>query len=140
MAVKSRNNRNKNNKKINNSSKNNNKQQGLKDIKKIKNHVDVILQTTQEETPSSLVFLDLTHPHIEELEGEEDLQHERQFTSTHDLAELMLYSFVDNTPHVADLLWSKQLLDQDSFLTLTSEQEWSEVPFVNFSTHEPLLC
>lgn len=133
MAVKSRNNR-KNNKKIN-SNKNNNKQ-GLKDIKKM-NHVDVIPIAAAE---PPLVFLDLTHPHIEEQEGEENLQHERLFTSTHDLAELMLYSFVDNTPHVADLLWSKQLLDQESFLTLTSEQEWSEEPFINFSTHEPLLC
>jgi hypothetical protein len=121
MAVKSRNNK-KNNKKTN--IKNN--KQALN--KKMTNHVDVV----------PLVFLDLTQANIEE--GEENLQHERLFTSTHDLAELMLYSFVDNTPHVADLLWSKQLLDQEDFLTLTDEQDWSEIPFIDFSTHEPLLC
>ncbi|KAI7903551.1 uncharacterized protein BX663DRAFT_506864 [Cokeromyces recurvatus] len=77
-------------------------------------------------------FLNLTcNSHHQEEE-------EKTFSSTHDLAEMMLYAFVDNTPSVADLLWSKQLLQQDDFLKLTPDnQEWDEEQVITFSTHEP---
>jgi hypothetical protein len=60
-----------------------------------------------------------------------------QEPSTHDLAELMLYSFVDSSPYVADFIYSKQLLKQGEFLTLTDEKDWLDVPTIEFSTHEP---
>ncbi|KAI8645745.1 hypothetical protein BD408DRAFT_411456 [Parasitella parasitica] len=63
--------------------------------------------------------------------------HHRETTSTHDLAEMILYSFVDDAPTVADLLWSKQQQSQGEFLALTDEQEWSQLPVVDYSTHEP---
>ncbi|KAI8090126.1 uncharacterized protein B0P05DRAFT_529458 [Gilbertella persicaria] len=63
---------------------------------------------------------------------------EQETISTHDAAEFMIYAHVDSFPSVADLLWSKQQLGQGEFLKLTAEQEWSELPSIVFSTHEPL--
>lgn len=63
--------------------------------------------------------------------------HQNEPNSTHDLAEMMIYAFVDDAPSVADLLWSKQQLNQGEFLKLTDEQEWSQLPIVDYSTHEP---
>ncbi|KAI9484078.1 MAG: hypothetical protein EXX96DRAFT_164534 [Benjaminiella poitrasii] len=81
----------------------------------------------------SYVFLNLTSnsQHYEEEAG--------AFfsSSTHDLAEKMLYAYVDNNPSVADLLWSKQQLQQGEFLKLTDGQEWDQAPVSSFSTHEP---
>ncbi|OAC98478.1 hypothetical protein MUCCIDRAFT_115390 [Mucor lusitanicus CBS 277.49] len=51
--------------------------------------------------------------------------------------EMMIYAYVDDSPSVADLLWSKQQLNQGEFLKLTDEQEWSQLPTVDYSTHEP---
>ncbi|CAO3690728.1 unnamed protein product [Rhizopus stolonifer] len=56
--------------------------------------------------------------------------------STHDLAETMIYSFVDNTPHVADLLWTKQQLGQNGFLTLAADMEHEHEDKSSHSTHE----
>jgi hypothetical protein len=78
------------------------------------------------------VFLNLTC--AREAEEEHDNHH---LGSTHDYAESMLYAFVDNSEPVADLLWAKQLLKQGEFLKLTDENEWSELPTITFSTHEP---
>ncbi|KAI8994747.1 hypothetical protein BDB01DRAFT_773941 [Pilobolus umbonatus] len=85
-------------------------------------------ETKENET----VFLDLTSSTEEELYFD---WHE--LPSTHDGAEMVLYSFVDTTPDVADLIWSKQQLKQGEFLTLTDGQEDEEVPSVGYSTHEP---
>lgn len=82
------------------------------------------------------VFLNLTCTREqEEMYFDQDL-----FPSTHDAAEMMLYAYVDSTPCVADLLWSKQQQGQDYFLKLTDEQHWEELPSLDFSTHEPRLC
>jgi hypothetical protein len=80
-----------------------------------------------------LVFMDLTC----DRELEYDLYEQHLSPSTHDLAELMLYSFVDSSPYVADLIYSKQLLKQGEFLTLTDEKDWADMPTIEFSTHEP---
>lgn len=81
------------------------------------------------------VFLNLTCTREqEEMYFDQDL-----FPSTHDAAEMMLYAYVDSTPCVADLLWSKQQQGQDHFLKLTDEQHWEELPTFDFSTHEPRL-
>lgn len=66
-----------------------------------------------------MMYLDLTCNRSKGQEGEQ----EKMLCSTHDWAETMIYSFVDNSPHVADLLWSKQQLGQSEFLKLTPETE-----------------
>jgi hypothetical protein len=80
-----------------------------------------------------LVFLNLTCTR----EQEEHYFDTDEFPSTHDAAEMMLYAYVDDSPSVADLLWTKKQQGQDQFLTLTDEQEWAELPLFNYSTHDP---
>lgn len=80
-----------------------------------------------------LVFMDLTC----DRDHEYDIDEEHISPSTHDLAEFMLYSFVDSSPYVADLIYSKQVLKQGEFLTLTDGRDWSDEPTIEFSTHEP---
>ncbi|CAO3654528.1 unnamed protein product [Mucor fragilis] len=81
-------------------------------------------------------FLNLTcgNSHHEDAHHHQD---QKEPSSTHDLAEIMIYAYVDASPSVADLLWSKQQLNQGEFLKLTDEQEWSQLPTVDYSTHEP---
>ncbi|KAF1802327.1 hypothetical protein V8B55DRAFT_1479123 [Mucor lusitanicus] len=81
-----------------------------------------------------VVFLNLTCGNNSH---HEDVHHHQEPNSTHDLAEMMIYAYVDDSPSVADLLWSKQQLNQGEFLKLTDEQEWSQLPTVDYSTHEP---
>ncbi|KAG1142305.1 hypothetical protein G6F37_008258 [Rhizopus arrhizus] len=75
--------------------------------------------TAKYTTEDQMVYLDLT---CNRSKGQENEQ-EKMLCSTHDCAETMIYSFVDNSPHVADLLWSKQQLGQSEFLKLTPETE-----------------
>ena len=82
---------------------------------------------------TGFVFLNLTCTR-QELE-----EYHQVGPSTHDAAETMLYAYVDSSPSVADLLWSKQQLGQDHFLKLTDDQQWLDLPAFDFSTHEPLL-
>lgn len=85
---------------------------------------------------NELTFLNLTCTR----EQEEHYFDQDMFPSTHDAAEMMLYAYVDSSPSVADLLWSKQQLGQGQFLTLTTEhQEQEELPLFNYSTHDPSL-
>ncbi|CEP19908.1 hypothetical protein [Parasitella parasitica] len=85
-----------------------------------------------------VVFLNLTCSGGGEEQDNHYQDNRTETISTHDLAEMMLYSFVDDAPTVADLLWSKQQLNQGEFLKLTDEQEWSQLPVVDYSTHEPV--
>ncbi|KAL9548682.1 hypothetical protein MBANPS3_005570 [Mucor bainieri] len=58
-----------------------------------------------------VVFLNLTcgNSHHEDAHHHQD---HKEPNSTHDLAEIMIYAYVDDSPSVADLLWSKQQLNQ----------------------------
>jgi hypothetical protein len=80
------------------------------------------------------IFLDLTCNRLIQQEGQE----KEKSSSTHDDAENVLYSFVDNSPSVADLLWSKKQLGQGEFLTLASETEEDMLDqnMIYPSTHE----
>ncbi|CEG72054.1 Putative Nutrient and stress factor 1 [Rhizopus microsporus] len=91
---------------------------------------------------NSIVYLDLTCSRQGHDQGDED--EDIVSPSTHDYAETMLYSFVDNSPHVADLLWSKQQLGQSAFLKLapeTNEELVLEIPHPtpSISTHDICL-
>ncbi|KAI9277442.1 hypothetical protein BY458DRAFT_504992 [Sporodiniella umbellata] len=95
-----------------------------KEVKKEK------IQETKKETLNMDGFADLTCNRYSELES---LQHT---SSTHDFAEDMIYSFVDNSPHVADLLWAKQQLGQNAFLTLAAEADHDQDHQITHSTHQ----
>ncbi|KAG1473402.1 hypothetical protein G6F56_000968 [Rhizopus delemar] len=73
-------------------------------------------------TPENqIIFLDLTGNRSPPQQNTQD--ENVALPSTHDNAETILYSFVENSPSVADLLWSKKKSGQDEFLTLTPETE-----------------
>ena len=91
---------------------------------------------------NNIVYLDLTCNRQSHDQDDED--DDIVSPSTHDYAETMLYSFVDNSPHVADLLWSKQKLGQSEFLKLapeTNEELVLEIPHPtpSISTHDICL-